>query len=258
MNDDNFSSVPAVDRALNILEFLTERQDATIKTLSDELDIPFASASRLVKVLTNRGYLEEQEGISSRYSLGFKLLYYSQIKYQQLDLGKVAVEHMKKLSAVTNQTSQIAILEKNNVVYTEQVLPQTPVSIIAPLRTPLSVNVSASGKVLFAWMPEEDQLARLSEASLAKMTERSIVDKVLLLKELKAIKKQGYALDTEEYSLGIGCIAAPIFDHAGKNVAAVGITGRIMEYRDKRSFKIIKECVLDAARNISKDIGFSG
>ncbi|MDA3833766.1 MAG: helix-turn-helix domain-containing protein, partial [Spirochaetales bacterium] len=72
--ENSTNNIPAVDRALNVLEFLGTRGSATVKEISEVLRIPIVSTSRLVKTLVNRGYLQEIKGVSSMYSLGIKML----------------------------------------------------------------------------------------------------------------------------------------------------------------------------------------
>ncbi len=256
VNDRENDNNPAVDRALNILEHLLIVKSATIKELSQNFDIPVVSTSRLIKTLVNRGYVKEKKGYSSTFSLGMKLLNFSQIVYEQIDLRRVAEKHMRTLSDSTNQTSQLAILQQSCVMYINQILPRSPVSIIAPLHVSLPVNVSACGKVLCAWLPEEEQKICLETADLIKATENSITKVDDFIKELKMVKGRGYALDDEEFAKGIGCIAAPILDHSGKIIAAVGITGHIEPYKNEMTFSKIQRMVQEVAMGISEDIGY--
>ncbi|MFA5514332.1 MAG: IclR family transcriptional regulator [Sphaerochaetaceae bacterium] len=246
---------PSVDRALNILEHLIVEKSATIKELSEKLKIPPVSTSRLIKTLVNRGYLKEKKGYSSSFSLGMKLLRFSQVVYEQIDLRRIAEKYMQELSEATGQTSQLAILQQSSVIYINQVLPRKPVSIIAPLHTELPINVSACGKVLCAFLGEQDRNTCVRGAELIQATKKSIVDKDYFLKEMEKVKLLGYALDDEEFAKGIGCMAAPIIDYTDKIVAAVGITGHIKSYKGNEQFSKIKKHVLEASLKISEEIG---
>lgn len=250
------SNVPAVDRTLDIFEFLVTKKQATIKEMAEALNIPLVSTSRIVKALVNRKFLIEKKGSATQYSLGIKLLYFSQIASQQLDFTEIAKEKMSELSNRTNQASQLAIMEKGSVIYTELIIPQVPISIIAPLRTPLAINLSAGGKVLCAWMSEKEREMMLNNITLEKNTNKSIIDKEEFLSHLEKVKEVGYAIDDEEFSYGIGCIAAPIFDYLGNVVAAVGLTGPISTYHDEKNFEYIKRSVTETAKDISQELGY--
>lgn len=255
-NDKVNGNNPALDRALNILEYLLLVKSATIKEISEHFDIPVVSTSRLIKTLVNRGYVKEKKGYSSTFSLGMKLLNFSQIVYEQIDLRRISEKHMRILSDSTNQTSQLAILQQGSVMYINQILPRSPVSIIAPLHVSLPLNVSACGKVLCAWLTDEEQKTCLEKTDLVNATKKSITTKNDFLTELNMVKSLGYALDDEEFAKGIGCIAAPILDHSGKIIAAVGITGHIEPYKNEITFNKIQNIVQKVARDISEDIGY--
>ena len=67
--------VPAVNRALNILEFVAKaREPVSIKQVAQSLELPNTTAFRIVKQLSIRGYLEESESQPGCYHLGLQLL----------------------------------------------------------------------------------------------------------------------------------------------------------------------------------------
>jgi DNA-binding IclR family transcriptional regulator len=164
---------------------------------------------------------------------------------------------MKELSEKTGQTTQLGILRGYGVIYIEQVLPMKPVNIVAGLRTLMPVNVSASGKVLVAFLPNEEQDAFLQNAELPPQTLQSITDIRMFKQELIKVKENGYAMDNEEYARGIACLAAPIMDHSGNVKAAIGITGHITAYTDKGNFLRLSQDVVSAAVKISESIGYN-
>lgn len=252
---DFYGKVPAVDRTIDILEYLLTHKQSTVKEIAEDCQIPSASASRLIKTLTIRGYLNEHKGVAATYSLGLKFLQFAQSVYQDIDIESIAKEEMQRLSAITSQTSQFAVLDNDSVMYTQIVFPNIPVSIVAPLRTPISINISAAGKILCANLSEDEKIAFIQKAKLVQATKKSIVDKLEFLNHVNQAKKLGYACDMEEFSQGIGCVAAPIFDHTGKAIAAIGITGQYSSYSNPASFERLKDQVLLAASNIEKKIG---
>ncbi len=254
-SESSSSCVPAVERTLNILEYLLVHKEATIKEIAAFCQIPTASTARLVKTLTLRGYLSEKKGQASQFTLGLKLLQYSQVVLQDLDLEAIAKPEMQLLSKRTQQTSQLAVLDTNSVMYTQVVFPNVPVSIIAPLRTPIAVNTSAAGKILCALLEEPEKSNFLSKIYLPKATEKSITDKQEFMRHLELVRKLGYGSDLEEFSQGIGCIAFPIFNDQGKAIAALGITGQFKQYDDPASFEKLRFQVQKGAENISRKLG---
>lgn len=258
-DNGNQIAVPAVERALNILEYLGEKgAPATLKEISSTLGIPAASTFRIVRYLCSRGYIEEDANIQGRYELGLQLLRLAHLLDRRLDLRTIAVYPMRRLAEESGQTAQLGILQGYGVMYIDQAEPREPVSIIAALRTILPVNVSAAGKVLVAYLPPKEQEEFLERAELRAQTPKSITDKASFKAELERVREMGFAIDDEEYARGIGCLAVPIFDHTGTNVAAVGITGHIIDYRDKDRLGCLIQLVQEAAGEISAKMGYAG
>ena len=164
---------------------------------------------------------------------------------------------MRKTANETNHAVQLAVLEGANVIYIEQIMPITPVKAIAPLRTALPVNVSASGKILYAYLPYHIRANFLSVVDFAKYTDNSIIDKTTFARELEVIEQNGISFDNEEYSIGIGCMAVPIFNHNRQCVASLGITGTIRDYRDPERKTQLLTSLTDAAQEISMNMGYN-
>lgn len=245
------SLVPALDRALNILEYLASRQEpATLKQISKDLDIPAASAFRLMKNLSARGYAAETAGSQASYQLGHKLLHLASTYERSFSVQAAARPFLSKLAGQLQQTVQLALLQNGSVLYVDQVFSSAPLSIVAPLYTPLAVNTSASAKILLSFLSKEERGAILSQAPLAPSTPNTLADQGLLEAEILKSGKQGYGFDNEEFALGIGCIAVPIMAPAGGCAAALGITGAIQNYRDPIRFQEM----LEALRQTSSEI----
>ena len=249
--------VPALDRALNILEYISDSSSpVTIKTISDDLNIPAASAFRLVKTLVGRGALLELNGGQPTYTFGpfiSKLAYTSN---KHISINSVSLPIMEELSKKTNQTSQLAVMNNQDFLYIEQVLPPVPVNFIAPLYTPIAVNYSAGAKIILANKPLDFQKEYLSSISMTPKTPNTLHTAESLLEDLKTSLDRGYALDDEEFSIGIGCLAVAIKDFKKECIGAIGLTGYIDQYKENQLDELIKE-VTKAALDISKAFGYS-
>jgi DNA-binding IclR family transcriptional regulator len=76
-----------------------------------------------------------------------------------------------------------------------------------------------------------------------------------LIKELRKVRETGYAVDDEENSIGVRCVAAPIFDSQGKARAALGLSGTTLQIEDS-SIKSVGHLVVDASAQISSQLGY--
>lgn len=248
--------VPALEKALDIIEYIAHKGTyMTAKTIANNLGIPPATTYRTINYLCSRGYLQEDVQAEGRYYLGTQLLHLANLMSHQMDLVQIAKPIMQELASKTGQTAQLGILQDDHVIYVDQVLPITPVNIIAALRTPIPLNLSASGKVLAASLDASLQDAILQRVSFPQQTPNSISQIDEFKRELESVRENGYALDNEEYARGIGCTAAPIYNHRGQVVAAVGITGHIADYLDHENRQQLVLQVTLAAQQISRLIG---
>ncbi len=77
-----------------------------------------------------------------------------------------------------------------------------------------------------------------------------------LLAEIDRIRRQGYAVDDEERSAGVRCVAASVRDHQGRFVGAVSVSGASQRI-DNRRVQDLSRIVTSAALEISSELGFS-
>jgi len=116
---------------------------------------------------------------------------------------------------------------------------------------------TALGKVLLAYIPEEERKKILGEKMLPRLTENTITDKRELEKELDKVKEQGFALDREENEKDVRCIAAPIRNYQGEVIAAISISSPIFRI-DKNIQNNLKGTLLETSKKISKRLGYNG
>lgn len=249
--------VPAVDRALSILEYVGNSTDSvSIKQIATDLYLPKTSVFRIVKQLIVRGYLEEDTKTTGNYLLGFKVLTLSSGVANLNDLRQIAHTDMNNLAVKSKQVVQLGILHDCNVTYIDQILPPNPVVFYTALFNILPVNISAAGKVLTAFAEDDTKDYILKKSKFVQKTPNTTFNKKAFISELDKIHKYGYAQDDEEFATGIGCLAAPIFNHEMKCIASIGLTGGIESYRGESKDKLL-QLLLHTSRAISTRLGMT-
>lgn len=247
--------VPAVNRALNILEFVAKnREPASIKEIAQNLKLPNTTVFRIVKQLSMRGYLEESESRTGYYHLGLQLLTLSHGMIYINNLRQVCHAELDRLAIDSHQAVQMGVLKGNQVTYIEQILPPNPVLIYTTPYAELPLNISAAGKVLAAFSPQNTLYQLLRQVQFKKMTPQTIDDVNEFTHYLEGVRQMGYAVDNEEFALGIGCLAAPVFNHEQRCVAAIGVTGSIQDYRGESKERLVS-MLLRTADTISQKLG---
>lgn len=252
--------VQSLERALSILEVMArEGAPVTVTELSEKVGLKVSTVHRLLATLGHRGYVE-QEQESSRYRLGLKLLEIGNAALYYADIRTIAHPHLEELVEKCNETANLAVLDGSDVVYIDQVESHNLI-IVRMLAQPGNrgpVHCTASGKALLAYLPPEKLAAVLAEIDPVRYTNETITEIAHLQKELEQIRHDGYAMDWGEMEEQVRCVAAPVFNYAGRAVASISVSGpsnRITSYYMKNE---LAGLVKSAAARISFKMGYSG
>lgn len=251
------STSTAVERALSILESVAESsRGMTNSGLSRRLNIPKSSASYILRVLEKRDYLRRDT--DGRYRLGLKLMSLIGGAMTHLDVREIARPVLKDfLQKSRLPEAHLAVLDNGRAVYIEKEEAETSfIKMDIWVGHRLPVHTTAIGKILVAFLPDEEILRILELRGMEKKTKRSITNPQKILREAERVRKYGFAVDDEENAEGVRCIAAPIYDVHGKVIAALG-TSSIILHIDEAHLPKIVELVKKAAAQVSRGMGFS-
>lgn len=217
-------SVKSAERVLDIIETLVqEPAGLSFTALLRALQIPKSSLHELLDVLTRRGYIA-LDSDTRIYTLGLHLWESGQAYLQQHDLIGEARPVMDEIVRVLNETVQLAVLDGIENVYLAKVDCTHPVRLQSEVGRRLYAHATGLGKVLLAHLPPEELMRRLDGRTLPQFTTTTITTISALLAELVVIRQNGFALDNEEYTPGLRCVAVPISDHSGRTIAAMSVS----------------------------------
>jgi DNA-binding IclR family transcriptional regulator len=246
----------AIERALSIMEALAQRkQGLTNSEISRRLGIPKSSACYILSTLERRGYLSRDQA-SGKYRLGLKVLSLSGGVQVGTDLREAARPALGKLVERTGLTVHLAILDRGEIVYIDKL--ESPAGLIRIntwVGRRMDIHSTGVGKVIVAYLPKLEAEALINGRELKKWTPKTIASSEGFLRELEKVRARGYAIDDEENCLGVRCVAAPVFDAAGKIRAAVGVSGTTGQI-DRASIAKLALLVREAADEISESLGY--
>jgi len=245
----------AVERALSILEAVAHRAGGLNNAeISRKLEIPKSSASYILRTLERHGYLR-RERESGKYRVGLKILSLSRDILTGLDIRGVALPTMRDLVQRSNLTCHLAVLDGAEAVYIEKTEPEDFIQMHTWIGRRLEVHTTGIGKVLVAYATEETVQRVIQERGLKKITPKTITNAPKFLRELEKVRLQGYAIDDEENSIGVRCIAAPIFSQPGIIEASISVSGTIQRVTPD-TIPRLAEMLKEAARRISHQLGY--
>ncbi len=212
------AEIQSLARGLKILEMLAAADEVGNTELAEQLGVDKASASRLVQTLAKYGYAEKDRD-TQRYRLGPKVVELSQSLLARMPFRDEAKPYLREMVTVTNECAHLAIAAQGQVLYIDQVDSPAALRVNAAVGKLAPLHCTALGKVLLAFghvpVPEE----------LTAYTPRTITDHAALDMHLARVRRDGYAIDDEEFDYGVRCVAAPVYDLNGEMVGAMGVSG---------------------------------
>jgi len=245
----------AVNRSLQILSIVALHSQEPLK-LAEIIKLsalPKSTVHRLLNVLCDAGFLRVDS--DSRYGPSPLLLSMGMNFLRQADVRSMALPAMQDLSASTQETSHLGVLQFPWVVYVDKVESPLAVRMHSKVGAMNPLHCTGLGKALLAFS-SADLIDRIATGTLTKATKNTITDEKSLRKELAKIREQGFAIDDVENEVGIRCVGAPILGHEGTAIAAISVAGPDTRMTPERTLLLANE-VKSVARKISRQLGFT-
>jgi DNA-binding IclR family transcriptional regulator len=236
-------------RGLDVIEAISD-QPLNLGELAERLGLTKSTAHRLASALVERGYLAFTP--RAGYRLGRKLLELGASAQGQADIIQVARPHLEALSAATDDTVHLGILENDQALYLDKMPGRRRVNISSRVGDRHPLTSTGLGKALMLDRPAAYWTERLTaEQQVAAVK----IDPALWGERMQGYAQAGRAFDLEENEDQIRCVAAPVRDAGGRIVAAISVSGAAQYMSDDRMHEL-SQTVGDAAEAISRDLGW--
>ena len=248
-------TINSLDRALRILTILGERgAPMRVSDISRKLGIDKSSAYRIISTLRSHRFVE-QDAETRKYSLGLKVLEVAALKVRSIKLIPTAKPYLEELMLRTKEAVHLAVLAEGELMYVDCEQCSGPFNVNTQVGGRSPAHSSAVGKALLACHSEEEVDRIVAIKGLTRFTDRTIISTEELHKALEGIRKQGWAMDDEETFMGVRCLASAVFDHRGKAVASLGVSGPTQHMTRERT-SYLCQLVKETAIKISRRLGF--
>jgi len=215
--------VHSVDRAIELLFILeSTSRDMGVTELSRALGIQKSTTHNLLRTLLVRDFVRQTD--SGRYTLGFRLMPLGLACTEHLDIRRIAYPILHDLVKESNEVGLLAVLSNDQLTVIERMEPSRTVFVMPCFNYFNTFHSTSLGKVFLSFGPEELYKKVMSQP-LIQYTASTTLDKQVLIKEIELIRKQRYAISSDETFIGVTCISAPIINANGKLEAAISISG---------------------------------
>jgi IclR family transcriptional regulator, KDG regulon repressor len=247
--------VPAVARALGILELFLTSRTLSVPEISARLGLPRSTAHELAQTLVASGFLSPQENQPHRFALGLRVFELGSSYASNIDLIREGVAVMREVAEACDETTQLAVLDGNQVVYVAKQESSHTLRLVSTVGGRLPAHVTAGGKMLLSGFSDEAVSIRYGNSSrFPGMTQHSITSLEGLFEELCEIRATGLAFDNCESNPDVRCVAAPVFNQSGAMVAAVSVSVPVTRMTTERAPQLA-DLIRKGAESLSYRLG---
>ena len=217
-------SVQVIERIINLLEILANREDAmSLKEVSEKSGLHPSTAHRILNDLVT-GRLVERPATGS-YRLGMRLLELGNLVKSRLNVRDVALVPMRELHKITQQPVNLSMRQGDEIVYVERAYSErSGMQVVRAVGGRAPLHLTSVGKLFLAFDEPQRLRAYATRTSLSGHTRNSITQIGVLERELAKARQYGIARDNEELELGVRCMAAGIYDDQRRLIAGLSIS----------------------------------
>lgn len=246
-----------VEKTVEVLNLLAERDEMTIAELAEETGEPRSSLYRLLRRLEQME-LVEPSGTRGYFRLGTHLLRWGAAAQSGMNVRKRALPPMDHMRRQTGLTVYLVVRRGWHAVCVERLEGHRVSSLVLQLGGWLPLHTGAAPRALMAFEPRDFWESYVANNTLDAMTDRTPVTAESLYELLAAEQSQGYCVSDGQVTNGIASLGAPILDHQGKVLAAVSVSGLRDEVVGEDHVENIRKLVTEGADAISRAMGGTG
>jgi IclR family acetate operon transcriptional repressor len=237
-----------------ILDAVGQSGGMTLTELATDLEQSPATAYRVLVTLQNRDIVE-LDPVQQTWHVGPGAFRIGSAFLRRTNLVERARPIMRDLMEATGETANLGIERNDHVLFVSQVETHATIRAFFPPGMQSPMYASGIGKALLAEFPK-DRVERITGHKLETFTPKTLTIQSLLLDDLTATRSRGYAIDDEERTLGMRCVAAPVFNATGQPVAGISVSGPISRVGDTQ-IQDFGEKVAAAGKALSGTLGAS-
>jgi len=254
MRTQDNGPVKSAARALDLLDEIAARGPGTQLQLANRLAVPKSSMHALLRTMIARGWIET-DPTGTVYRLGIHSLIVSSAFLEADRVLASAQSYIDELASVTAETVHLGRLVDGEIVYIAKRESVHPLRLFSAVGRRLPACSTALGRAVLSQQPVELRDRHVPDPIVA-MTPRTTTDRAVVLEILQKAAVDGYAVESEESTLGVRCFAVEVpfsADHCDSLGLAVPIS-RLDADREARMVETllsIRARVTEARRHLS-------
>jgi IclR family pca regulon transcriptional regulator len=219
VREDDPEFLLTLERGLLVLRaFDHDHPEMTLSETAQATGLSPAAARRCLNTLVKLGYMRQ---IGRRFVLTPEVLVFASAYLGAMNFEELATPHLQAVRDALGDSSSMAVLSGDQVLYLVHVSTQRPIRIASGVGARFPVHATSLGRVLMAFQPEPVIQSYLGRGPFERLTEHTIIDPHALRARFAQVRERAYDTARDELDYGIVSLSAPILDPDGRIVAAI-------------------------------------
>lgn len=249
---EKYYFVASLAKGLKVLELLAAHGEMSASRVAGHLNTSRAASHRFLTTLRDLDYVEKTgEG---RFRLSFKVVELGMKKLDAFEIRHTAHAFMQEIAFAFCETVNLGHWDGKAIVHLDKINSTEVLRLDVGMGAVAPAYCTGLGKAILAFLPDSEFDDYLKTVRLEAMSPKTIIDPEALSADIARIRKRGYAVDDEELSLGLRCVAAPVFDYTGRPTYALSVSGPAQRMTQEK-IEAIQAMLVPLCRQISRQIG---
>jgi IclR family transcriptional regulator, acetate operon repressor len=246
-------AVQVIDRALAALTVIADSDGVTLSELAQQAGLAPSTAHRILASLEAHRFVahDSERGL---WVIGVGAFEVGASFVRNRRLAGIGRLKMHEMMEATGETINLGVEDDGEVIFISQIESHGALRAFFRAGSRAHMHASGVGKALLAQKPDDHVRDILHKRGLARFTDHTLVTAADLFQDLADIRTRGWSVDNEERTLGMRCVAAPIFNEYGEAIAGVSLSGPTVRVTPERAAEL-GPLVKRAAAEITASIG---
>lgn len=249
---EKYYFVSSLAKGLRVLELLADKGETSVSGMAALLDTSRAASHRFLTTLRDLGYVEKT--VEGRFRLTFKILELGMQKLDGFEIRHTVHPYLQEMALAFGETVNLGHWDGNAIVHLNKINSTEILRLDVGLGALAPAYCTGLGKAVLAFLPDSELDDYLASVEWVAMSPKTITTPERLKVEIKQVRQRGYAIDDEELSIGLRCVAAPVFDYQNRPTYALSVSGPTQRM-PKEKINAIQAKLVPLCQQISRQIG---
>lgn len=247
-----YYKINSCEKTTKIIEVLADKGDLSVAEVASYLRMNRSTCHRFLATLRELEYVSQNP--DSSYRLSFRVFELGMKVADRLQVRQIGQPYLNELAHLFKETVNLGYWDGKEIIHIDKINSPEILRMDPGIGSRIPAYCTGLGKSILAFRSVEERKAFLNSVSLKAMTPQTIITAKGLEKELDRVRKHGFAVDNEEFCIGLRCIASPVFDYNDYPSYSVSVAGPASRVTNER-INQIQENVRRVCKNFSKNLG---